>query len=511
MVYRFWDKVFPTAGCIHAWVQYRSATRSRDFQGGCRFMSTTSAGQTLVDKIWRQHAITQLSDGRTLLFIDRHFVHDGTSRQAFDGMRRLGRRLRNRNLTFAVVDHIVSTLPGRTGESHPPGIERIHALRANCKEFAQPLYDVDSQQQGIAHVLAPELGITLPGCTLVCGDSHTATNGGIGALAFGIGTTEVMHVMAAQALLQRKPPQIRITFDGTPGPGVTAKDLILNYIARHGVGSGTGCAVEYAGPTIRSLPIEGRMTVCNMSIEFGARYGIVAPDDTTFAYVAGREFAPKGADWNRALAAWRALFSDDHARFDREFTVDCAGIAPQITFGNSPQDALGIDERLPDPAQAANTSRRQALERAYAYMDLKPGTTLEGVPIDYAFIGSCTNARLSDLEAAARVLRGRKVKPGVTALAVPGSMTVKAAAEAKGLDKIFVEAGFEWRNAGCSMCVGSNGDLVPPGKRSISTTNRNFEHRQGPHSRTHLASPASVAAAAVSGCITDVRKLLNDR
>ena len=471
-------------------------------------MSTKRDPQTLVEKIWASHVVTELSDGRTLLHIDRHFLHDGTSRQAFDGLRRRQRRLRNTDLTFAVVDHILSTLPGRTGESHPPGIERIHALRDNCREFDQELYDVDSPHQGIAHVVAPERGITLPGCTLVCGDSHTATNGGLGALAFGIGTTEVMHVMAAQALLQRKPPQMRINFAGRLGRGVSAKDLILYYIAKHGVASGTGCAVEYAGPALRALPVEARMTICNMSIELGARYGIVAPDDKTFDYVAGRDYAPKERDWERAIAAWRELFSDTGARFEREFDIDCSRIAPQVTFGNSPQDAIGIDEPLPDPAGIGDTNRRQALERAYAYMDLTPGRPLEGKPIDYAFIGSCTNARLSDLESAAQMLRGRKVKSGVTALAVPGSMAVKRAAEAAGLDRIFVEAGFEWRNAGCSMCVGSNGDLVPPGKRSISTTNRNFEHRQGPHSRTHLASPASVAAAAVGGCITDVRKLL---
>ena len=471
-------------------------------------MSTARESKTLVEKIWASHVITELSDGRTLLHIDRHFLHDGTSRQAFDGMRRMQRRLRNTELTFAVVDHILSTAPGRTADSHPPGIERIRALQDNCREFDQELYDVDSPHQGIAHVIAPERGITLPGCTLVCGDSHTATNGGLGALAFGIGTTEVMHVMATQALLQRSPPQMRIQFTGALGRGVSAKDMILYFIRSHGVASGTGCAVEYSGAAIRALPLEGRMTVCNMSIELGARYGIVAPDDVTFEYVAGRDYAPKGRDWDLALEHWRGLRSDPEARFDREFQIDCSRIAPQITFGNSPQDAIGVDEPLPMPSAVDEASRRQALERAYAYMALDPGRPIEGVPIDYAFIGSCTNARLSDLEVAAGVLRGRKVKEGVTALAVPGSMAVKRAAEAAGLDKVFIDAGFEWRNAGCSMCVGSNGDLVPPGKRSISTTNRNFEHRQGPHSRTHLASPASVAAAAVTGCITDVRKLL---
>ncbi len=472
-------------------------------------MSTNTAPQTLVDKIWNRHVISELSDGRTLLHIDRHFLHDGTSRQAFDGMRRIKREVRNRNLNFAVVDHIVSTLPGRTGESHIPGRERIHALRDNCREFALELYDVDSPHQGIAHVIAPELGVTLPGCTLVCGDSHTATNGGLGALAWGIGTTEVMHVIAAQALLLRKPKQLRVSFHGAIGPGVYAKDLILYFMARHGVTAGAGCAVEYTGPAISALPVEARMTICNMSIEFGARFGIVAPDDATIRYVAQRPFAPQGALWERAVAQWRTLASDAGAPFEREIEIDCRKVGPQVTWGNSPQEAVAIDETLPDPATIADAARRQALERAYSYMDLAPGRTLEGVPIDYAFIGSCTNSRLSDLEAAAQVVRGRQVCAGVTALAVPGSMAIKAAAEAAGLDKVFVQAGFEWRNAGCSMCVGSNGDLVPPGKRSISTTNRNFEHRQGPHSRTHLAGPAMVAAAAVSGCITDVRKLLD--
>jgi 3-isopropylmalate/(R)-2-methylmalate dehydratase large subunit len=473
--------------------------------------TTMTEPKTLVEKIWKRHAISELSDGRTLIHIDRHFLHDGTSRQAFDGMRRMKRRVRNRDLNFAVVDHIVSTLPGRTGESHQAGRERIHALRDNCREFALELYDVDSPRQGIAHVIAPELGIALPGCTLVCGDSHTATNGGLGALAWGIGTTEVMHVIAAQALLQRKPRQMRIAFNGVLGPGVFAKDLILYFMARHGITAGAGCAVEYAGSAIRALPVEARMTICNMSVELGARFGIVAPDDAAIEYVATRPFAPKGELWERAVAEWRTLCSDADVAFERDFEIDCKRIAPQVTWGNTPHDTVGIDEALPDPAALGDCGPRQALERAYSYMDLTPGRTLEGVAIDYAFIGSCTNSRLSDLEAAARVVRGRKVREGVTALAVPGSMAVKAAAEAAGLDKIFVEAGFEWRNAGCSMCVGSNGDLVPPGKRSISTTNRNFEHRQGPHSRTHLASPAMVAAAAVSGCITDVRKLLDEK
>ena len=465
--------------------------------------------QTLVDKIWNRHVVRDLSDGRTLLHIDRHILHDGTSRQAFDAMRQRHRKVRNLDLNLAVVDHIVATLPGRTGETNVSGRERIHALRANCREFGVALYDVDDPRQGIVHVIAPELGFVLPGCTVVCGDSHTATNGALGALAWGIGTTEVMHVMAAQALLVRRPKKMRITFDGVLPRGIFAKDLILHLIGAYGVAAGAGYAVEYAGSAIRALPIEARMTICNMSVEFGARMGLIAVDDMTIQYVAGRPFAPKHASWDAALGGWTALVSDEDARFECDLTVDCRNIAPQVSWGTTPQDIVSIGDRVPDPMLVGDLDRRKSISRALDYMNLAPGQALEGLPIDYAFIGSCTNSRLSDLEAAASVLRGRKVHAAVTALVVPGSMAVKAAAEAKGLDRIFIEAGFEWRNSGCSMCVTSNGDIVPPGKRSISTTNRNFEHRQGPGSRTHLASPAMVAAAAVEGCITDVRKLLN--
>jgi 3-isopropylmalate/(R)-2-methylmalate dehydratase large subunit len=466
--------------------------------------------RTLFDKIWSQNTIRTLSDGRTLLHIDRHLIHDGSSRQAFDGMRKMGRRFRDLGANLAVVDHIVSTLPGRTGESHPPGRERIHALRDNAHDFDVEFYDVDDPRQGIVHVIAPELGYALPGTVIVCGDSHTATNGALGALAWGIGTTEVMHVMASQALLVRKPKRMRITFEGALQPGVSAKDLILYFIGRHGVAAGKGYAVEYAGAAIAALGMEARMTICNMSIEFGARMGLIGVDDVTLDYVRGKPFAPSDALWDRAAAAWCDLRSDPGAGFDQEYRIDCAEIRPQVTWGNAPEELVAIDQAIPSPNEASDPVRRAAIERMLAYMDLTAGQTLEGVPIDFAFIGSCTNSRLSDLEAAAAVVKGRKVAPGVTALIAPGSMLVKAEAEAKGLDKIFIEAGFEWRNAGCSMCVASNGDIVPPGKRAISTTNRNFEHRQGPGSRTHLASPAMVAAAAVSGRITDLRKLAKD-
>ena len=464
--------------------------------------------KTLIDKIWDQHVIRQLSDGRTLLHIDRHLIHDGTSRQAFDGMRARNRRIRNLDLNLAVIDHIVSTLPGRTGESHPPGRERIHALRDNSRQFGLELYDVDSPRQGIVHVIAPELGIALPGCTLVCGDSHTATNGGLGALAWGIGTTEVMHVMAAQALLLRKPKQMRITFHGTLGPGVFAKDLILYFIGKHGVAAGIGFAVEYAGPGISALSIEERMTICNMSIEFGARMGIVAPDDKTIDYVAARPFAPTGALWERAVASWRTLASDAGARFEREFEIDCGQVRPQVTWGSRRRTWWRSTSRSPIRPRPRRPNGGRPWRGPCPTWTSCPGARWKAFRSTMPSSAPAPTAGCPTWKPRRRSCAAARCIAGVTALVVPGSMQVKAAAEAAGLDKIFLEAGFEWRNAGCSMCVGSNGDLVPPGKRAISTTNRNFEHRQGPQSRTHLASPAMVAAAAVSGCITDVRKLM---
>jgi 3-isopropylmalate/(R)-2-methylmalate dehydratase large subunit len=459
---------------------------------------------TLFEKIWQSHVIRDIGD-RTLIQIDRHILHEATSRNAFDGLRQRQRSVKSLGSTFAVIDHDPSTLPGRTWETFPPAKERILAIRENCRSTGVELIDIDDPRQGIVHVIAPELGITLPGATVVCGDSHTATSGGLGAWAWGIGTTEIERVLATQSLLQRKPRTMRISFTGMTQPGVYPKDLILYFIGRHGIAAGAGYAVEYAGSAIRAMPIEGRLTICNMSIELGARSGLIAPDETTFSYLAGRNFAPQGALWDRAVEAWRLLPSDDGAAYDVEIELACSDIEPQITWGTTPQDVIGISEAIPDPAAVA-PERRAPMAAAFAYMGLRPGMRMEGLPIDYAFIGSCTNSRLSDLSAAAALLRGRKVAEGVTAIVVPGSTPVKHAAEAAGLDKIFTAAGFEWRESGCSMCQTLGGDFVPPGKRSISTTNRNFEGRQGPNARTHLASPAMVAAAAVSGCIVDIRK-----
>ena len=470
--------------------------------------SSELATRTLLDRIWDDHVIRRFDDGTDLLHVDRHLVHEVTSPRAFDGLRRRGIRVHSPDLTFAVVDHIVATSTDRTESTNPAGLPFIQMWRRNCAEFGIVHFDIDDRRHGIVHVVGPELGIDLPGCTLVCGDSHTGTNGGLGALAWGIGASEVEHVLATQTIRQRKPKQMRVRFEGKLAAGVSAKDMILCVIGQLGTAAGQGHMVEYAGPAISRLSIDERLTICNMSIELGARAGLIAPDDATVAYLSGREFAPTGAAWDAAVKYWRTLRTDDGARFDREAVIDCGRIAPQVTWGTSPQDVVAVDQPVPRPSDATDPVRRAAIERALSYTGIAPGETLLGKEIDYAFIGSCTNGRLSDLAAAAAVARGRKVPPGVRALVVPGSTQVRQAAIEAGLDKIFIEAGFEWRAAGCSMCVAGNGDFVPPQKRCIATSNRNFEGRQGPGSRTHLASPASVAAAAVSGRIVDVRTML---
>ena len=463
---------------------------------------------TPFERIWDKHVIKDYGDGRSLIHIDRHFVHEGSIARAFERLRRAGLPVRRKDLTFCVIDHGISTLPGRTIESWVPTRARNLQMRKNCEDFGLRLFDVGDPRHGIVHVVAPHLGIALPGCSYVCGDSHTASCGGVGAWAWGIGTTEVMQVLATQALVQRKPRTMRVNFSGVMGPGIYAKDLILYLIGACGVDAGVGHVVQYAGPVIRALPIEARLTICNMSIEFGARGGLIAADDTTFEFLHGRPHAPTGEKWDLAVAAWRRLYDDSEARYDQEVEIDCAQIRPQVTWGISPGDVIGVDERIPDPATAIDPDRRGMMERALSYMDLTPGQPIAGTQIDIAFIGSCTNGRLSDLEAAATVARGRKVSEKVKALVVPGSAQVKQAAEAAGLHTVFLDAGFEWRESGCSMCVAAGGDIVPTGQRSISTSNRNFEGRQGPGSRTHLASPAMVAAAAIAGHVTDVRKMM---
>jgi 3-isopropylmalate/(R)-2-methylmalate dehydratase large subunit len=409
-------------------------------------------------------------------------------------------------LTFATPDHAISTARGRAG-TIKIGQELLAALRVETSAAGIEMFDIDEPGQGIVHVIGPELGLSLPGCLIVCGDSHTCTHGGLGALAFGIGSSELTHVLATQAIIQRRPKTMRVRFEGRLPFGVTAKDLILALIGHIGAAGGTGYAVEYAGSAIRGLPIEGRLTICNLSIELGAKMGLIAPDQKTFDYLRGRTYAPQGEMWERAVEAWRQLPSDPDAVFDREIVIDVETITPQVTWGISPEHVIGVDGHVPDPLAIADPVHRVAIETALDYMGLKPGAPIIGTPVDWVFIGSCTNSRLSDLRAAAEVARGRKVAPGVRAWIVPGSETVKRDAVAEGLDKLFIEAGFEWREPGCSMCLAANGETVPPGQRSVSTSNRNFIGRQGPRARTHLASPASAAAAAISGAIADVRTM----
>jgi 3-isopropylmalate/(R)-2-methylmalate dehydratase large subunit len=463
-------------------------------------------GKTLFEKIWERHVVVEREDGQTLLYIDRHLAHDG-SFNAFRRLRAQGNPVRRPRQTFATPDHYVPTDSNDIGAvSDPRARAIIEAIDVNAADFGVHLFPWGDRRQGIAHVVGPEQGITLPGLTLVCGDSHTSTHGAIGCIAFGIGASEVAHVLATQTLWQRRPRTMRITVDGRLGFGVTAKDVILAIIREIGAAGGTGHAIEYAGEAIRALSMEGRLTLCNMTIEAGSRFGMVAPDDTTYAYVQGRPFAPSGSKWDRALAFWQRLPSDADATFDREIHLDGNVIAPMVTWGNSPQDAVPIDGTVPDPAAEPDPERRRAMEQALEYMALAPGTAMGEVAVDKVFIGACTNARIEDLRAAAAIARGRRAR--VPTLVVPGSGLVKEEAEREGLDRVFRDAGFEWRLPGCSMCVGMNGDLLAPGERSASTSNRNFRGRQGPGSRTHLVSPAVAAAAAVTGRFTDPRALM---
>jgi 3-isopropylmalate/(R)-2-methylmalate dehydratase large subunit len=462
--------------------------------------------RTLFEKIWDDHVVVQEPGSPALLYVDLHLIHEVTTPQAFDGLRAAGRRVRRTDLTVATVDHNVPTTFPRVEIADPIAAAQIQALRRNCQEFGIPMFDIESPNQGIVHVIGPELGLTQPGKTIVCGDSHTSTHGAFGALAFGIGTSEVEHVLATQCLQQHKPKAMQVLVRGPLPDGVTAKDLALGIIGQIGTDGGTGYVIEYAGEAVRGLTMAGRMTLCNMSIESGARAGMVAPDETTFAYVQGRRFAPQGKAWEQALAYWRTLPTDPGAAFDRVVEIDAASLAPFVTWGTSPGMVAKVTEKVPDPAAARNESERKSWLRALEYMALQPGTPLEQVEIDRVFIGSCTNSRLEDLRAAARVVRGYKVSPRVRAMAVPGSYLVKQQAESEGLDKIFREAGFEWREAGCSMCLGMNPDVLGAGERCASTSNRNFEGRQGPGGRTHLVSPMMAAAAAVAGHFVDIRE-----
>jgi 3-isopropylmalate/(R)-2-methylmalate dehydratase large subunit len=462
--------------------------------------------RTLFEKIWDAHVVREAPGEPTLLYIDLHLVHEVTSPQAFDGLRMTGRRVRRPDLTIATMDHNTPTWPLDQPVTDPIAKEQLDALERNCKEFGVRLEDRFSPLQGIVHVIGPELGLTQPGMTVVCGDSHTSTHGAFGALAFGIGTSEVEHVLATQTLPQRKPKPMEVRVDGQLPVGVTAKDVVLGIIGRIGIGGGIGHVIEYSGSAIRSLSMEGRMTVCNMSIEGGARAGLIAPDDTTFAYLEGRPHAPKGAAWESALDAWRQLRTDPEAAYERIVTLDGSKLVPHVTWGTNPGMVAPVDGRVPDPASARSEDDRRQIEQALRYMDLRPLTPIQDIPLDRVFIGSCTNSRIEDLRAAAQVVEGKTVHPRVRAMVVPGSHQVKIAAEQEGLDRVFAAAGFEWREAGCSMCLGMNPDILQPGERCASTSNRNFEGRQGKGGRTHLVSPPMAAAAAIAGHFVDVRE-----
>ena len=470
------------------------------------------AGKTLVDKIWDDHTVRPETESTpAVLYVDLHLVHEVTSPQAFSELRSRGISVRRPDQTLATMDHSTPTTPrsgGRLQVLDTQAAAQLEQLETNCEEFGIRLFGLDDSRQGIVHVIGPEQGFTQPGMTIVCGDSHTSTHGAFGALAFGIGTSEVGYVFATQTLLQRKPRNMEVRIDGVLPRGVTAKDIILAIIAKVGIGGATGHVLEYTGSAIRSLTMEERMTICNMSIEAGARAGLVSPDETTFNYIAGRPFAPKGADWDASLDRWTALARDESGNYDRSVHLDAASLAPMITFGTNPSMAIPIDGHVPDPTKSGSSAERADLDKALHYMDLEPGQSLLGRAVDVVFVGSCTNSRISDLRLAATVMRGRQVAAGVRMLIVPGSREVKREAEAEGLDRIFKEAGAEWREAGCSMCIAMNGDQLQPGQSAVSTSNRNFEGRQGKGGRTFLASPLTAAATAVTGAIADIRTLV---
>ena len=467
----------------------------------------TASPKTLFEKVWQQHLVAEPAGEPSILYIDLHLIHEVTSPQAFDGLRMTGRKLRRADRTIATVDHNVptSSIEDRLHIVDQVSARQVEALRKNCADFGVEFYDVQSPNQGIVHIIGPELGLTKPGMTIVCGDSHTSTHGAFGALAFGIGTSEVEHVMATQTLPQDKPRTFRINVEGTLPVGVTAKDIVLHIIGQIGTAGATGHVIEYAGSAIRNLSMEGRMTICNMSIEAGARAGMIAPDATTFAYLKDRRFSPQGKAWDEAVQHWSELVTDAGAIFDRELTIAAIDITPTVSWGTSPGMVTGVKSTVPLPDPTASEADQKAFERALEYMDLKAGTPIEQIAIDRAFIGSCTNARIEDLRAAASVVRGYHVATTVRAMVVPGSQHVKAQAEKEGLDKVFTEAGFDWREPGCSMCLGMNPDILAPGERCASTSNRNFEGRQGRGGRTHLVSPQMAAAAAITGHFTDIR------
>jgi 3-isopropylmalate/(R)-2-methylmalate dehydratase large subunit len=462
--------------------------------------------RTLFEKVWDAHVVRAPANEPALLYIDLHLVHEVTSPQAFAGLRAAGRGVRRPELTIATIDHNVPTTDRSQPIADPIAARQIETLRRNCDDFGLTLFDINSSEQGIVHVIGPELGLTQPGSTIVCGDSHTSTHGAFGALAFGIGTSEVEHVLATQCLPQDKPRTMLVRTDGALADGVTAKDLALGIIGQIGTDGASGHVIEYGGEAVRALSMEGRMTLCNMSIEAGARAGMVAPDEKTLAYLEGRRYSPRGAQWEEAVSRWETLPSDANAHFDRVIEVDAAAIAPCVTWGTSPGMVVPVTGSVPDPAETKGEAERRATERALEYMNLRPRTKIAEVAIDRVFIGSCTNSRIEDLRAAARVIKGHRVHESVRAMVVPGSQTVKRAAEAEGLDQVFLDAGFEWREAGCSMCLGMNADILQPGERCASTSNRNFEGRQGRGGRTHLVSPAMAAAAAFAGHFVDVRE-----